>query len=403
MFRLAQAPTDTPPPPDLPDPANLIEALAIPDPETLAARVQQWMQDPTLLVADLQGLLIWAVFVLVWLSIRFALASFRALVVRVVRGKSSPEGNDVRAIIARTVGQTHGFFLLSLSFLLATLVVPVPVAVRNIAEFIVTITGFVQIAIWLTEILLALLARRLKVSSDPRLAVPSGYPLLRFGLQVLIWSITTLLILDNLGVNITALVAGLGVGGIAIGLAAQNVLSDLFASLSIVFDRPFVPGDFIVFGDFMGTVEKTGLKTTRVRSLSGEQIVVSNADLLSSRIRNFKQMYRRRVVFKLGIVYDTPVEKLRKVSALLKEIISVRAGVEFDRAHFASYGDFSLNFEIVFYVLSPDYNKYMDIQQDINLAIFETFAQEGIEFAFPTQTTVVRNKPTSGVPDEALS
>ncbi len=168
-----------------------------------------------------------------------------------------------------------------------------------------------------------------------------------------------LLALDNLGVDVTALVAGLGVGGIAVALAVQSILGDLFASLSIVLDKPFVIGDFIIVGDLLGTVENVGIKTTRVRSLSGEQLIFSNADLLNSRIRNYGRMYERRVVFTVGVTYDTPRHKLE---------------------------DFSLDFETVYYVQDPAYNLYMDIQQAINLELYQRFADEGIEFAYPTQT-----------------
>ena len=209
---------------------------------------------------------------------------------------------------------------------------------------------------------------------------------LSFIARLVLWATILLLILDNLGVDITALVAGLGIGGVAIALAVQNILGDLFASLSIVLDKPFVLGDFVIVGDLMGSVENIGIKTTRVRSLSGEQLVFSNNDLLTSRIRNFGRMQERRVVFKLGVTYQTPAEKLEGIPGIIREAIEARDKTRFDRSHFASYGDFSLDFETVYYVLSADYNLYMDIQQAINLAIFRRFADEGIEFAYPTQT-----------------
>ena len=218
---------------------------------------------------------------------------------------------------------------------------------------------------------------------------------LGFFAKFLLWSITTLLILENLGVNITALVAGLGIGGIAVALALQNVLSDLFASLSIVLDKPFAIGDFVIVDDYMGTVEHVGLKTTRVRSLSGEQVIFSNADLLKSRIRNFKRMYERRVVFTIGVKYDTGSEKLSRIGFMLREIVHAQPKTRFDRAHFKEYGDSALAFEVVYYVLSPDYNLYMDIQQAINLEVYRKFEAEGIEFAFPTRTLYVDNPSTS--------
>ncbi|MCJ7651324.1 MAG: mechanosensitive ion channel family protein [Candidatus Lokiarchaeota archaeon] len=207
--------------------------------------------------------------------------------------------------------------------------------------------------------------------------------------NLVIWAIALVFLLDNLGVKISAVVAGLGIGGIAVALAAQAVLGDLFSYFVIFFDKPFKIGDFIIVGDKVGVVEYTGIKTTRIRALSGEQIVFSNTDLTNSRVHNYKKMERRRVVFKLGVVYQTPSRKLKMIPQIVKEIIERQDDTVFDRGHFASYGDFSLNFEFVYYVAGSDYNKYMDIQQSINLTIFEAFEKEEIEFAYPSQTLFV--------------
>lgn len=204
-----------------------------------------------------------------------------------------------------------------------------------------------------------------------------------------IWVVALVFLLDNLGVKISAVVAGLGIGGIAVALAAQAVLGDLFSYFVIFFDKPFEIGDFIIVGDKMGVVEHIGIKTTRIRALGGEQMVFSNTDLTNSRVHNFKKMERRRVVFNLGVIYQTPSEKLKIIPQMVKRVIDGQEGAAFDRGHFASYGDFSLNFEFVYYVTGADYNKYMDIQQAINLAIFESFEKEKIEFAYPTQTLFV--------------
>jgi len=207
--------------------------------------------------------------------------------------------------------------------------------------------------------------------------------------KAFIWGIGIILLLDNLGYKVSAVLAGLGIGGIAVALAAQAVLGDLFSYVSILFDRPFEVGDFIIIGDYMGTVENIGIKTTRIRSLSGEEIIFSNSDLTGSRVKNFKRMQSRRVLFGIGVTYDTPKEKLEKIPSIIRNIIESVENTTFDRTHFASYGDFSLNFEIVYYVGDRDYNKYMDIQQEINLKIYEAFEKEKIEFAFPTQTVHV--------------
>jgi small-conductance mechanosensitive channel len=200
------------------------------------------------------------------------------------------------------------------------------------------------------------------------------------------------LVLDNLGVNITGLVAGLGIGGIAVALALQNILGDLFASLSIVLDKPFVIGDFVVVDSLSGTIEHIGLKTTRIRSLRGEQLIFSNNDLLKSRIRNYKRMSERRIDFSFGVVYQTPLEKLKAIKKIVSDIIEKGEKTRFDRVHFKEYGDSSLNFEVVYFVTDPDYNIYMDVQEAINLEIFRCFAEEGIEFAYPTRTIFIQHE-----------
>ena len=211
-------------------------------------------------------------------------------------------------------------------------------------------------------------------------------------LSFLIWALAVVFFLDNLGFKISAVIAGLGIGGVAVALAAQAVLGDLFSYFAILFDRPFEVGDFIIVGDYLGVVEHVGVKTTRISSLGGEQIVFSNTDLTNSRVRNYKKMLKRRVLFKLGVTYDTPLEKLKEIPLMIKDIVSGVENTTFDRAHFSSYGDFNLVIEIVYYVKTGDYNKYMDIQQEINFAIKEKFEERQIEFAFPTQTLYVNKE-----------
>lgn len=208
--------------------------------------------------------------------------------------------------------------------------------------------------------------------------------------KILIWGAGFVFLLDNLGFKVSTVIAGLGIGGVAVALAAQAILGDLFSYISILFDKPFEVGDFIIVDDKLGTVERIGIKTTRIISLDGEQLIFSNSDLTRSRIRNFKRMEKRRVLFKIGIVYQTKKEQLLEIPKTIKEIIQSVPDTIFDRAHFASYGDFSLDFEIVYYVIGNDYNKYMDIQQNINLKLFEEFAKRGIEFAYPTQTLYMK-------------
>ena len=204
--------------------------------------------------------------------------------------------------------------------------------------------------------------------------------------KIIVWGLAIAFFLDNLGFKISAVIAGLGIGGVAVALAAQAVLGDLFSYFAIIFDRPFEVGDFIIIGEHLGTIEQIGIKTTRIRSLGGEQLIFSNTDLTSSRLRNYKRMGKRRVVFKLGVTYQTSLDKLKVIPGIIEKSIKDVKDTTFDRAHFSSYGDFSLVFEVVYYVLSRDYNKYMDIQQEINFAIKEAFEKQGIEFAYPTQT-----------------
>lgn len=208
-------------------------------------------------------------------------------------------------------------------------------------------------------------------------------------LKMFFWMLCFTLILDNLGFNLTTLITGLGIGGVAIALASQNILNDLFNYFVIFFDRPFEEGDFIVIGDFLGSVEHIGIKTTRLASLNGEEIILSNSDLTGSRVRNYKKMTRRRVTFRLGVTYQTGTDKLRKIPSVIKAIIDNTEDTMFNRCHFAEYGDFNLIIETSYLINGNDYNKYMDIHQEINLQIADSFKALGVEFAFPTQTVIL--------------
>ncbi|MEG8947914.1 mechanosensitive ion channel family protein [Rosettibacter firmus] len=208
-------------------------------------------------------------------------------------------------------------------------------------------------------------------------------------INLIVWIIGLIFLLDNLGFHVTTIVTGLGITGIAVALAAQALLGDLFSYFVIFFDKPFEVGDFISFDGKMGNIEKIGIKTTKIKSINGEQLIVANSKLTSAIVHNFKRLEKRRVVLKLGVTYQTPFEKLKSIPEMIKEIIIKNDLVQFDRGHFAGYGDFSLNFEFVYFILSPDYLTYMDIQQKINYDIFEKFEKEKIEFAYPTQTIFI--------------
>lgn len=295
-------------------------------------------------------------------------------------------------VLLAVVKRTKWLFITLLALFIGTSVIELPGTLRANFTTIVIIALLIQTGLWGTAALQVIIEqyRQRQLDKDP--ASITTLSVLNLISKIILWSIIVLLVLDNLGVNITALVAGLGVGGIAVALAVQTILGDLFASLSIVLDKPFVVGDFLIVDDLLGSVEYVGLKTTRLRSLSGEQLIFSNSDLLKSRIRNYGRMYERRVVFNIGVTYQTPRDKLIKIPKIIREAVEQQDKTRFDRSHFKEYGDFALIFESVYYVLGPDYNEYMDIQQAINLHIHEGFEQEGIEFAYPTQTLFVQKQ-----------
>lgn len=213
--------------------------------------------------------------------------------------------------------------------------------------------------------------------------------------KIVIWTIALILFLDNIGVKINSLVTGIGIGGVALAFAAQSALTDIFCFFTIFFDKPFEIGDFIIAGEHMGTVEHIGVKTTRLRAIGGEQLIVSNADLTGSRIRNYKTMQQRRVNFTLAVTYDTPSEKLKAIPPMIQTIVEETEDASFSRAHFASFGAYSLNFEVVYFALSADYDRYMEINQQINLAIKDGFERLGVVFAFPTSTVQLQREQES--------
>ena len=205
-----------------------------------------------------------------------------------------------------------------------------------------------------------------------------------------IWGFGILLVLSNLGINISSLLAGLGIGGIAVALALQNILGDLFSAFAIYLDKPFEVGDFIVVGESKGTVEKIGIKTSRLRALQGEELIISNKELTNARIQNFKKMKERRITFRLGVTYETPLEKLKKIPEIIKQIITSFEDTRFERAHFVQFGDFALIFEVVYYMTTPAYIDYLNTQEKINFKIKEIFEKENIEMAYPTQTIFLK-------------
>lgn len=333
----------------------------------------------------------WALFLAIALGALLALAVLRFWVLHVLKKLSARTATVLDDIAVEVVDSTRLWLLAPVALYAGASVLDLPSRLDRLAGAVAVVAATVQAALWINRFIHAWLERRIAQLRGGNGETITVLSMIGFAGQVLIWVMLLLLMLDQLNFNITALVAGLGVGGVAVALAVQNILGDLFASLSIVLDKPFVVGDFIVVDNLRGTVERVGIKTTRVRSLDGELMVFSNTDLLKSRIRNFKRMSDRRVEFTLGVTYGTPLDKLRRIPQWLREIVKAQPKTRFDRAHFKQYGEWALVFEVVYYVLDSDYSVYMDVQQAINLALFERLEREGVEFAEPTHT--VRVKP----------
>jgi len=290
------------------------------------------------------------------------------------------------ALVADLVRRTQFYFLLVVSLYAGVQVLTLPETLKTVLEKTAIISILLQGIVWGTSVFDSWIARSRRQKGEEDKASLAMFSALGYIGRVVLWSMAVLLILDNLGINITTLIAGLGVGGIAMALAIQNVLGDLFASMSIVLDKPFIIGDFIRIDDLQGTVEHIGLKTTRIRSLSGEQIIFANSDLLKSRVKNYKRMAERRIIFMIGVTYQTPPEKLEALPGMIRKIVESQENTRFGRSHFREFGDSALLFETVYFVTVADYEVFMDIQQAINLALFRKLAAEGIEFAYPTQT-----------------
>lgn len=319
---------------------------------------------------------------------------FRVLLKR-IQALAGRTATDVDDLVAELLEKTKTLFILLIALWAGSRTLELEGWLDTLFRGVLIVGLLFQGGFWGMGVIDYLVKRekRRQLEADPGMATAVGA--MGFIARLALWSILLLTALGTFGVDITALVASLGIGGVAVALALQNVLGDLFASLSIVLDKPFVLGDFIIVDDLMGTVEHVGLKTTRIRSLSGEQLVFSNSDLLSSRIRNYKRMNERRALFSVGVTYDTPAATLRRIPEMIQTAVEDQENTRFDRAHFKEYGPSSLEFETVYFMLVPDFNTFMDTQEAINLQIFERFEEEGVEFAFPTRTVHVHREPES--------
>ena len=335
------------------------------------------------------GLTSWCVAIGVALAINIAVASVKLFIIRRFSAAAKRTATRLDDALVAVVKGVRQWLILLIALYIGNRYLQLPGKVDSSLRAVAIVAAFLQFGLWGEALLNLYFNRSRDNAMCENAAAATGLSALGIIARTVLWAIVVLLALDNLGVNVTALVAGLGISGIAIALAVQNILGDLLASLSIVIDKPFVIGDFIVVDDCAGSVEHVGLKTTRVRSLSGEQLVFANSDLLKARLRNYKRMNERRILFGFGVLYQTSGAQLEQIAGTVRAIIEAQPLVRFERAHFKSFGDSSFNFEVVYWMLDPDYNKYMDTQQAINLALVRVFAETGIEFAYPTRTLFV--------------
>ncbi|PIR95167.1 mechanosensitive ion channel protein MscS [Candidatus Falkowbacteria bacterium CG10_big_fil_rev_8_21_14_0_10_37_6] len=326
----------------------------------------------------------WLVSVAVFLSVYVVLKIFKTVVLSRLKNLAEKTKNEFDDIVINGLDAIHWPFNFFIAAYLAHKFLAVSQNVSATMYYVLIIT----VSYYIIRVLQAgvdifiqgIVNKRPDKESKEMMRLISA--LIKIGL----WLIAIMLILSNLGYNVSSLLAGFGIGGIVIAFAVQKMVSDLFSSLSIYFDKPFAPGDFIKIGEDMGTVKQVGMRTTRMQSLQGEELIVPNSEIVSAKIQNFGKMQRRRVAFSIGVTYNTPKKKLEAIPEMIKKIIKAQKKCTFDRAHFKTFGDFSLNFEIIYYVDSADYVEYMNIQQKINLAIVEVFEKEKIAIAFPTQT-----------------
>jgi small-conductance mechanosensitive channel len=321
------------------------------------------------------------------------------LIRRIVRSRyaklaATPQ-TELLELPLKIASRTSLLFVLITSLFIGSQSLVLPAGVARALLTVFTIAVFWQIGLWATIGVIGALERKQRTTLATDAAAASSLGVIGFLARATIWSFVLLLTLDNLGIQIKPLLAGLGIGGIAVALAAQNILGDLFASLSITLDRPFVVGDSLQVDEFNGTVEYIGVKSTRLRSLSGEQIIMPNANLLSSRVRNNSRMYQRRVVLNISVDQQTPVPLLRKIPGQIRELIESHQPIKFDRSHFAKIGAASFDFEAVYIVMTADYAKHMEILQDINLRLVELFDQQGVTFSTPQRVYYVDQQHSS--------
>lgn len=304
---------------------------------------------------------------------------------RVLKGRDA-ETVGIADLISTLVKTTNSFFLLTLAFFTAARFVDMPSEIRVFIATVTLIVALIQFGMWGMSSIDYAVKRRSAIRDVDSGTQETSLAAVSLVIKIALWAIIIVLVLDNIpGINATTLITSLGIGGIAIGLAVQNILGDIFSSLTISLDKPFTVGDFIQVGELSGTVEHIGLKSTRIRSLSGEQLIFTNSDLLSSRVKNFRRMERRRDAFRIGVTYQTSLEQLKKVPEIIQNIIESQPNTIFERANFSQLGDFALIFNISYFMTTSDYQEFTNTRQAINLEILRQFAEAGIEFAHPGQ------------------
>lgn len=361
----------------LPDPKLTPDTATelVPRIQAYGQLITDWVRNnlPELLIATAAAIIVFLV--LSWLRRRAA---------RIVR-KSEDHG-ALATIAARTFARTGIFFRIMVSAELVNGYANAPHPVARTIDILFTIAAALQVAIWMREIILGMIERRAGESGGEHETLASAMVLIRLLVSFALFAIAAIVILANLGVNVTGLIAGLGVGGIAIGLAAQGIFQDLFAAISIIFDRPFKRGDTISYDMSTATVERIGMKSTRLRAVTGEEKIISNSKLLDKEITNNTTTAFRRTTYRLSLIYQTPPEKARRIPDMLRAIVEAE-NEEFVRAGFVGFGPSSIDFELVFDVRSDDFEETFTTRHNVGLTILERFRDEGILFAYPTQTT----------------
>ncbi len=327
------------------------------------------------------------------LAVFVVATSIRAFALGKLRKLARETSTRIDDLAIHLVEQTKHWVILMLSLYAGTLALEIAPDQAAVIRVVAVACFAFQVGRWASSAITFLLREfRERKEAEGDTSSLGAIMLVAVVARMTVWILVLLLILDNLGLDVTALVAGLGIGGLAVALAVRNILSDLFSSVSIMLDKPFEVGDFIIVGDLMGTVEHIGIRSSRLRAPSGEQLVFGNEDLISSRIRNMKRMADRRAVMNLRISYGTSTEQLREAPEIVRSVIEAKESVRFDRCHLKALGESAVDLEAVFYMTDPAYALFMDTQQRINLEVLDAFAQKGIHIAYPTQTVYVQDE-----------